>query len=146
MCLELLQLEFDSDKARVSDIIAQIPVSVTETAIRQQKYDGVMDKTAVKKDELTKLVDFCEGKTVLVAIPKGLSEKECARLARPILSDVQVVKMVRVKKKNEQTYCIYLYSFFSGKKKLFQKEFCCYFFQSFSLTHFLVVVPPSPFS
>ena len=38
---ELLELEFDSDKARVSDILARIPVSATEPLIRQQKYDGV---------------------------------------------------------------------------------------------------------
>lgn len=123
---ELLQLEFDSDKARVSDIIAQIPVSVTEAAIRQQKYDGVIDQTAVKMDELTKLVDFCSGKTVLVALPKGLSVKECARLARPILSDVQVVKMVR-------------YSF-EGKRKRMILIWLCFGFvldTCFLLSHIL---------
>ena len=33
---ELLQLEFDSDKARVSDILAQIPISVTEPLLENK--------------------------------------------------------------------------------------------------------------
>jgi hypothetical protein len=91
---ELLQLEFDSDKARVSDIVSQIPVYVTEGPIRQQNYVGVFDETAKKMDEKVRLFDFCSGKKVLVAIPKGIAVKDCARLARPILGDAQVVKMV----------------------------------------------------
>jgi hypothetical protein len=92
---ELLQLEFDSDKARVSDVLAQIPISVTEAAIRSQIYQGVIDSNFESKDEFSKLVDFCGSKTVLVAVPKGLEVKECVRLARPILCDKQVERMVR---------------------------------------------------
>jgi hypothetical protein len=73
---ELLQLEFDSVKARVSDIISQIPVSVTEAAIRQQKYEGVLDDSAHKMDENVHLVDFCSGKKILVALPEGLPVKD----------------------------------------------------------------------
>jgi len=91
---ELLQLEFDSDKAKVSDILAQIPISVTEASIRHQKYQGVIDHTHIPQNETAKLVDFCQGKTVLVAVPKGLPIKECVRLARPILCDKQVERML----------------------------------------------------
>jgi hypothetical protein len=35
---ELLQLEFDSLKALVSDVLAQIPISVTEDALRLQSW------------------------------------------------------------------------------------------------------------
>ncbi|KAL3938287.1 MAG: hypothetical protein SGBAC_006769 [Bacillariaceae sp.] len=91
---ELLQLEFDSDKARVSDIIAQIPISVTEPSIRSQSYEGVVDASGTIMSEFVRLVDFCSGRTVLVALPKGLTVKECVRLARPILCDSQVEKML----------------------------------------------------
>lgn len=91
---ELLQLEFDSDKARVSDIIAQIPISVTEASIKNQEYEGVVDESGTTMNESVRLIDFCKGKTVLVALPKGISVKECVRLARPILCDKQVEKMV----------------------------------------------------
>eukprot|EP00526_Cylindrotheca_closterium_P013969 CAMPEP_0113624820 /NCGR_PEP_ID=MMETSP0017_2-20120614/12807_1 /TAXON_ID=2856 /ORGANISM="Cylindrotheca closterium" /LENGTH=344 /DNA_ID=CAMNT_0000534887 /DNA_START=201 /DNA_END=1235 /DNA_ORIENTATION=- /assembly_acc=CAM_ASM_000147 len=91
---ELLQLEFDSDKARVSDIIAQIPISVTEQSIRSQQYEGVVDASGTIMSESVRLVDFCSGRTVLVALPKGLTVKECVRLARPILCDSQVQKML----------------------------------------------------
>jgi len=91
---ELLQLEFDSDKARVSDIIAQIPISVTETSIRSQQYEGVVEASGSTMSESVRLVDFCSTRTVLVALPKGITVKECVRLARPILCDSQVEKML----------------------------------------------------
>lgn len=91
---ELLQLEFDSERARVVDIIAQIPESVTEEAIRLQEYDGVIAEAGQLMDSFVRLVDFCKEKQVLVALPKGMSVKECIRLARPILSDSQVLRMV----------------------------------------------------
>jgi len=93
---ELLQLEFDSEKARVADIIAQIPVSVTEQAIRGQKYEYVLDESTTMRQPETRLLDFCDGRQVLVAVPKGTSVKECVRLARPILCDPQVVKMLNL--------------------------------------------------
>lgn len=91
---ELLQLDFDSDKARVSDIFAQIPGSVTEPVLRNQKYGGVMDESCVEQDETVILGSFCSGNKILVAVPKDFPVKECLRLARPILCDNQVLKMV----------------------------------------------------
>lgn len=91
---ELLQLEFDSLKALVSDVLAQIPVSVTEEALRVQTYTGIAGKDGVEMAPTKLLADFCKGNEVLVAIPDGVPAKECARLARPILSDEKVVNMV----------------------------------------------------
>jgi len=93
---ELLQLEFDSVRARVVDILAQIPLSVTEEAIKKQEYEGVINETGKSMDPSARLVDFCKEKQVLVALPAGLPVKECARLARPILADTQVLKMVGI--------------------------------------------------
>eukprot|EP00980_Cylindrotheca_fusiformis_P002950 scaffold683_cov124-Cylindrotheca_fusiformis.AAC.19 len=90
---EFLQLPFDSDKALVSDIIAQIHIHATEASIKNQQYDGVVDTTGTTMYEFVRLADFCEGKTVLVALPKGLSVNECLHLARPLLCDKQVEKM-----------------------------------------------------
>ena len=81
---------------RVADIIAQIPISVTEADIKSQTYEYVLDESATMRDQNTRLLDFCDGKHVLVAVPSGTPIKDCIRLARPILSDPQVVKMVRV--------------------------------------------------
>lgn len=92
---ELLQLEFDSHKALVSDVLAQIPVSVTEEALRLQNYTGIAGKDGVAMVPAKLLADFCQGNEVLVAIPDGVPARECARLARPILSDEKVVSMVR---------------------------------------------------
>jgi hypothetical protein len=92
---ELLQLEFDSLKALVSDVLAQIPVSVTEDALRKQGYSGVCGHAGHEMTSDNLLATFCHGNDVLVAIPTGLSAKECARLAKPILGDVKVGAMVR---------------------------------------------------
>lgn len=92
---ELLQLEFDSLKALVSDVLAQIPVSVTEEALRLQSYTGIAGKDGVEMVPSQLLATFCQGNEVLVAIPEGVPSKECSRLARPILSDDKVVTMVR---------------------------------------------------
>ena len=92
---ELLQLEFDSLKALVSDVLAQIPISVTEEALRLQTYTGIAAKDGIEMPPSKLLSSFCKGNEVLVAVPDGVAPKECARLARPILSDDKVVSMVR---------------------------------------------------
>jgi hypothetical protein len=48
----LLQLEFDSD------VIAQIPVSVTETVIQQQEYHGIFDEMAKKLGKTSDIVEL----------------------------------------------------------------------------------------
>lgn len=91
---ELLQLEFDSLRARVVDVIAQVPISVTDEAIRNQKYEGVISDKSELMDPTIRLSDFCNEKQVLVALPTGISIKDCIRLARPILSNAQVLEML----------------------------------------------------
>lgn len=92
---ELLQLEFDSDKALVSDALSQIPIHVTEKVLSTQSYTGVSGANAKEQKRTVALFDFCKGNDVLVAIPQGTSAEECARLAKPILSDQKVIGMVR---------------------------------------------------
>jgi hypothetical protein len=92
---ELLQLEFDSLKALVSDVLAQIPISVTEAALREQNYIGICGVDAKEMTSGQLLSDFCVGNEVLVAMPNNVAAKECVRLARPILSDEKVISMVR---------------------------------------------------
>jgi hypothetical protein len=91
---ELLQLEFDALKALVSDVLAQIPISVTEEALRQQSYTGIAGTDGIEMEPFKLLAAFSKGNEVLVAIPQGVPAKECTRLARPILSDDNVVAMV----------------------------------------------------
>ena len=93
---ELLQLEFDSAKALVSDVLAQIPVSVTEEVLRKQTYTGICGNDGEPMPPTKLLATFCKGNEVLVAIPTGVSASECARLAKPILGDDKVISMVRV--------------------------------------------------
>ena len=94
---ELLQLEFDSFKALVSDVLAQIPISVTEDTLRKQYYIAIANQYGTEMIPSKLLASFCKGNEVLVAIPSNVSTAECIRLARPILSDENVVAMVRTK-------------------------------------------------
>ena len=91
---ELLQLEFDSYKALVSDVLAQIPISVTEDTLRKQYYIAIANQYGTEMTPTKLLASFCKGNEVLVAIPSNVSTAECIRLARPILSDENVVAMV----------------------------------------------------
>jgi hypothetical protein len=93
---ELLQLDFDSLNALVSDVLNQIPVSVTEESLRSQQYSGICGKSATLMASHQLLSTFCVGNDVLVAVPTSLTAKECTRLAKPILSDDKVVSMVCV--------------------------------------------------
>jgi len=92
---ELLQLEFDSDKALVSDALSQIPIHVTESVLSTQTYTGVCGANGIERKRTLPLFDFCSGNDVLVAIPSGTASDECARLAKPILVDKKVIGMVR---------------------------------------------------
>lgn len=92
---ELLQLEFDSDKALVSDVLTQIPVAVTEEVLKKQSYVGICGSTGTEMNSGILLAEFCRGNDVLVAVPSGVPASDCARLARPILNDEKVVNMLK---------------------------------------------------
>jgi hypothetical protein len=91
---ELLQLEFDSDKALVSDVLTQIPVAVTEEVLKKQVYVGICGSAGSEMNSAVLLSEFCQGNDVLVAVPDGVPASECARLAKPILNDEKVINMV----------------------------------------------------
>lgn len=92
---ELLQLEFDSDKALVSDVLTQIPVAVTEEVLKKQSYVGICGSSGTEMNSDILLSEFCKGNDVLVAVPKEVPASECARLARPILNDEKVINMLK---------------------------------------------------
>jgi len=91
---ELLQLEFDSEKALVSDALSQISLHVTEKVLRGQSYQGVCVADAEMKHRSENLFTFCKGNDVLVAIPVGTLASDCAKLANPILNDDKVLAML----------------------------------------------------
>ena len=66
---ELLQIELNSAKALVSDVLAMIPVSVSEEVLRRQTYTGICG-TDGEPIPPSKLVStFCKGNGVFTAIP-----------------------------------------------------------------------------
>ena len=93
---ELLQLEFDSNKALVGDVLRQIQCSATETSLRDMDYAGVCDREGNEMIQSQRLAQFCRGNEVVMAMPNGMSGRETANLARPILNDPKVVDMVRL--------------------------------------------------
>jgi hypothetical protein len=92
---ELLQLEFDSVNSLVSDVLAQIEVSVTEESLRMQTYTGIVGPEGLEMIPTKLLATFCKGVEVFVAVPTGVPPRECVRMAIPILSDGKIVTMVR---------------------------------------------------
>jgi hypothetical protein len=102
---ELLQLEFDSDKAVVADVLNQVALSATEESLRTQKYTGVADRTGAAKASTELLSNFCQANDVILAIPKGMKAAECSKLARPILGDTKVKTMVSL---FFASFCLYV--------------------------------------
>ena len=91
---ELLQLEFDSNKALVSDVVRQVQSSATETTLRNLSYGGVCDQDGNEMIQSLKLSHFCVGNEIVMAIPMGMTGKATLKLAHPILSDPKVADMV----------------------------------------------------
>ena len=114
---ELLQLEFDTaSKAKISDLLAQIPLSITEDCLKDQLYDAILDQNSSDKGrpllvlKSTKLVEAfgrkkqksananSEKKTshkmVLVARPQGLSNEDALKMAKPIFTNKDIATMV----------------------------------------------------
>ena len=93
---ELLQLEFDANKALVYDVVSQVQTSATEETLRKLKYGGICDQDGLEMIESLKLSNFCDGNEIVMAIPEGMTGAATIKLARPILSDQRVVDMVRL--------------------------------------------------
>ncbi|KAL9185235.1 hypothetical protein ACHAXT_003012 [Thalassiosira profunda] len=91
---ELLQLEFDTNKALVSDVLRQIKGSATEKTLRDMNYAGVCDSSGMEMIASMKLSRFCEGNDVVMAMPSGMTGKQTAKLATPILGDPKVEDML----------------------------------------------------
>ncbi len=113
---ELLQLEFDeASKAKISDLLAQIPLSVTENCLKDQLYDGILNQDSADPGsplilKSTKLIDAFGRKLskpetpadnaqpsikmVLVARPQGLSNEEALKMAKPIFTNKDISSMV----------------------------------------------------
>lgn len=92
---ELLQLEFDSVKASVSDVLAQIPIAVTEDCLQKQSYVGITCCDGTERSSGDVLAGFCKGGDVMVAIAQDMTAAGCVKLALPILADPKVMAMVR---------------------------------------------------
>jgi hypothetical protein len=95
---ELLQLEFDSVKAIVQDLLSQIPSAASEESVRDQGYDGICTIDGEEMSCTGKLKDFVEQNEVInavvLAMPEGVSPEDCAEMAKPILADKNVIAVV----------------------------------------------------
>merc|ERR1712232_1086028 len=96
---ELLQLEIaDVEKTKVSDMLAQIPNSVTEPKLKGVAFDGILDPnyygyTAAEEtgqSSSARIIDAFGDKqnakrSIFVARPKGTSNADTLMLARSTL-------------------------------------------------------------
>ena len=83
---ELLQLEFDTNKASVADILQQIPISATEESLRTQTFDCVCDTDGKEYDQdkpeidgkktFTQLFESIEPKTFEVSNGETYAQQE----------------------------------------------------------------------
>lgn len=113
---ELLQLEFDeANRAKVSDLLAQIPLSITEACLKNQLYDSILDQDSADQGKprvlkSTRLVEAFDhagskevheslgasSKMVLVARPQGVSDFDALKMAKPIFTNKDIANMLEL--------------------------------------------------
>lgn len=93
---ELLQLEFDSSMAKVSDIYTQIPKAATEDVLQNAKYTAIIDAKGNELKSDNNLSDHIKGAGVVIAVSEGYEQtlSKCASMAVPILTNAKVNKML----------------------------------------------------
>lgn len=96
---ELLQLEFDSSTAKVSDIFAQIAVSATEPTLKSQTYKTLTDLKGNGLAANRNLAEYIDAAGIVIAVPSTTKEDGAAvaKMAAPILSNANVHKMVSIR-------------------------------------------------
>lgn len=99
-CYEILQLEFpNADGAIVQDILAQIKEKVTHKLLRSKEWVSVC--LPHNKGETNELLNSLllsyykiESGDTVIAVPKGLTGKQCIKLAVPLINGPQMTKIV----------------------------------------------------
>lgn len=93
---ELLQLEFDSAMAKVSDIYKQIPTAATEEVLQKASYKAVITPKGEELKRDANLSDYVKGAAIVIAVPENTTEslEKCASMAAPILTNSKVHKML----------------------------------------------------
>ena len=101
---EVLQLDLDMEHAIVADLLAQVPLSVTEESLKHLSFIGTCecqsssDSSCVqmmKKSD--RLVDFDVRKgNVLIAVPEGESASDTWKNAVPILSNPRIASILNI--------------------------------------------------
>ena len=95
---ELLQLEFDSSSATVSDIFAQIAASATEPTLKSQQYETLIDMKGNELIASRNLAEYIDSAGIIIAVPATTKEDgvAIAKMATPILSNPKVHTMVSI--------------------------------------------------
>jgi len=95
---ELLQLEFDSSSAMVSDIFAQIAISATEPTLKSQEYATLIDLKGAVLIDTKNLAEYIDAAGIVIAVPATTKEDgvAIAKMATPILSNPKVHTMVSI--------------------------------------------------
>lgn len=91
---ELLQMEFDPDRALVSDVLEQIPYSVTIPCLQDCAFERIITVHGDEKDRNTQLATFCKGNDILLAVPITLPAQETTRFAHQILSNPKIATVL----------------------------------------------------
>ena len=91
---EILLLDFDASKARVKELLAQVPTAANEESFRTQRFSGVANADGREMIDSHRLSQYASDWTVAVAIPDGMTSKECVEVAEPIMKDPRVKELV----------------------------------------------------
>lgn len=93
---ELLQLEFDSSFAKVSDIFTRIAISATEPSLKSQEYETLTDLKGQELQSTKNLAEYIDAAGIIIAVPSTskYNGAAVAKMATPILSNPKVHHML----------------------------------------------------
>jgi hypothetical protein len=93
---ELLELEFDSEIAKVSDIYKQIPIAANDKFLQNAPYKAIITTEGEELIHDVNLSEYVTDVAVAIAVPKSInaSFQTCASTIKPILALSKVQNMV----------------------------------------------------
>ena len=78
----------------MKELLAQVPTAANEESFRTQRFSGVANADGREMIDSHRLSQYASDWTVAVAIPDGMTSKECVEVAEPIMKDPRVKELV----------------------------------------------------
>jgi len=119
---ELVKFDLDSSKARINEMLNEIPNLATDETLRAKKYVAICSRKGAEMGKFKLVNEYFrrEGNNTVsnfaLAVQEGMTAKDAVRVSKPILSDDKILSMLNIEKQPESDL------FSSTKENIKQKQ------------------------